>query len=207
MTATNVLEPPSMVDRVFGAAVEAQTWRNVLYLAISFPLGVFYFVLTVTGICLGVGLALIAVGIPILVFTLMLVGLFGRLERTLLRNLLQARLSDPTPAPLPAGILESLRAYLRRPETWKTVVYALVHLPFSVIAFGLVMSFIPAGAALMLTPLTYTLVPIDMFGAPVTSLDQAVLCCSIGAILMLIGLHLMNGWAMLWKRVGGALLE
>jgi hypothetical protein len=187
--------------------VEAQTWRNVLYLMVSFPLGLVYFVFTVTGICVGTGLALIAVGIPILVFTLMVVGIFGRFERFLLRELLHADVADPRPAPLPSGIVESLRAYLRRPETWKTVVYSLVHLPFSVIAFALVVSFIPAGAVLLLTPLTYTILPIDICGAPVTNLDQAVLCSSIGAILMLIGLHLMNGWAALWKRVGGTLLE
>ena len=66
MTESNVLAPPSVVDRIFGAVVEAQTWRNVLYLMVSFPLGLVYFVFTVTGICVGTGLALIAVGIPIL---------------------------------------------------------------------------------------------------------------------------------------------
>lgn len=207
MTNTQALEAPSLVDRIFGAAVDPQTWRNVLYLLVSFPLGILYFVFTVTGLSVGIGLALIAVGIPILVFTLMVVGLFGRIERGLLRGLLHAPVMTPPPAPLPSGIVESLRAYLRRPETWKNVVYSLVHFPFGVVGFSLVMAFLPAGAFLLLTPLTYTLLPIDICDARVTTLDQAVLCSSIGAIITLIGLHVMNGWAMLWKRVGGALLE
>jgi len=207
MTGINILEPPSAVDRIFGAVVEAQTWRNVLYLALAFPLGLVYFVFTVTGISVGAGLAIIAVGIPILVFTLMTVGLFGRLERMLLRGLLGARIREPRPFVAPPGILEALKAYLRRAETWKTVIYSLVHFPFGVVAFGLVMAFMPASLVLLVTPLTYTLLPVNICDIRVISLDQAVLCSSIGAILLLVGLHVMNGWAMLWKRVGGALLE
>lgn len=206
MTGTTVLEPPTAVDRIFGAVVEPQTWRNVLYLALSFPLGLFYFVFTVTGISVGVGLALIVAGIPILVFTLMVVGLFGRLERTLMRVLLHAQIREPQPFHAPAGIVASLRAYLGRAETWKAVIYSLVHLPFSTIAFGLVMAFMPAGLVLLVTPLTYTLLPVDFCDMHVTSFDQAVLCSSIGAILLLVGLHVMNGWALVWKRVGAALL-
>ena len=207
MTGTNILEPPSAVDRIFGAVVEAQTWKNVLYLFLSFPLGIVYFVMTVTGISVGAGLAVIAVGIPILVFTLMVAGLFARLERTLLRALLGAQIRPPRPFSAPPGIIASLKAYLGRAETWKAVIYSLVHLPFAVIAFTLVVSFIPAGAVLLLTPLAYTLVPFEICDLRVTTLDQAVLCSSMGAILLLIGLHLMNGWALVWKRVGGALLE
>src|SRR5579884_3740164 len=161
MTMTNVIEsPPSAVDRIFGAVVEPQTWRNVLYHAIAFPLGLFFFVVAVTGVSIGIGLALIVVGIPILVFTLMLVGFFARFERVLLRKLLGANLASPRPAPIPPGIVESLRAYLRRPETWKSLVYCLVHLPFSVVSFGLLMAFIPASLVLLVTPLTYTFLPI-----------------------------------------------
>src|SRR5579884_2518713 len=186
MTGTNILESPSVVDRIFGTVVDPQTWRNMLYLLISFPLALIYFVFTVAGVSIGIGLFLIAIGVPVLVFTLMVVGQFARFERMLLRNLLGATIRQPRPFLAAPGIAESLKAYLGRAETWKGVVYTLVHLPYAVVGFGLLVSFIPAGVVLLVTPLIYQFVPIDIFMTRVTTFDQAVLCSSLGAIVVLI---------------------
>ena len=46
-------EPQSTIDRVFGAVLQKQTYRNMAYLLLSFPLGIAYFVLLVAGLSAG----------------------------------------------------------------------------------------------------------------------------------------------------------
>lgn len=50
----------------FGVAVRGQTYLNALYLLMSFPLGIFYFVFLVTGLALGFPLIIIWIGLLIL---------------------------------------------------------------------------------------------------------------------------------------------
>src|ERR1039457_6611432 len=48
MPDTRTLAADSAIDRIFGPVIQVQTWINTLYLLISFPLGVVYFVALVT---------------------------------------------------------------------------------------------------------------------------------------------------------------
>ena len=67
----------------FTSIWKAQTWLNVLYLLISFPLGLIYFIFLVTGISLGFGLLITVFGIFILMGVLALVHLLARFEVSL----------------------------------------------------------------------------------------------------------------------------
>ena len=59
------------LSKFFGVAVRGQTYLNMLYLLLAFPLGLFYFVFLVTGLSLGVSLVIVWVGIffLLIVFT------------------------------------------------------------------------------------------------------------------------------------------
>ncbi len=50
----------------FGALANKQTYLNLAYLMLTFPLGIFYFVFIVVGLSLGLGLVVIWVGLLIL---------------------------------------------------------------------------------------------------------------------------------------------
>ena len=67
----------------FGVAVRGQSYRNLVYLALSFPLGVAYFTFLVTGLSAGTALIIFWVGIPILLLTLAGWWVMGMLERQL----------------------------------------------------------------------------------------------------------------------------
>ena len=60
-----------MATRIFGAVIEPQSYVNILYLFLVFPLGIVYFMFLVTGLSLGFGLLIIWAGIPILMLVLM----------------------------------------------------------------------------------------------------------------------------------------
>jgi hypothetical protein len=206
MTSTSVLPAQSTIDRIFGTVIDPQTWRNLLYLFISFPLGLIYFVVTVVLLSVGAGLIVILVGVPILILAFTLVRGFVVAERALLRTLLDAVVPDPAPVRRPPRLLDRMMSYLSDAQLWKGLVYVLIHFAFGVVSFALVMALIPASVSLLIAPLTYNLIPYYVLMTPITTLDQAVLCCSGGAILGLLSLHLLNLWAGLWKRVGVALL-
>jgi hypothetical protein len=206
MTSTSVMPAQSTIDRIFGTVLDPQTWRNLLYLLLSFPLGLIYFVTIVVLLSVGAGLIIILVGIPILILTFALIRAFVAGERLLLRKLLDAVVPEPAPVRRPPALVERMMSYLGDAHTWKGLVYLLVHFVFGVVSFSLVMALIPASVGLLAAPLTYSLVPLNVLMTRIDSFDQAVLCCSAGAILGLLSLHLLNLWAALWKRVGVALL-
>ena len=206
MTTTSAMPTQSTVDQIFGTVLEGRTWRNLLYLFLSFPLGLVYFVVTITLLSIGVGTIVIVAGIPILIITFTLVRAFVAGERVLLWKLLGASIPAPSPRRRPPGLIDRMMSYLGDAHLWKGLVYLLLHFAFGVASFALVMGLIPASLGLLTMPLTYQLAPMTVGLERITTLDQAVLCCSAGAILALLSLHLLNLWAALWKRVGTALL-
>ncbi|HEU5199786.1 MAG TPA: sensor domain-containing protein, partial [Ktedonobacterales bacterium] len=56
----------SWLGELFGVARQKQTYLNILYLLMSFPLGIFYFVALITGISVGMSTVIIWIGLPIL---------------------------------------------------------------------------------------------------------------------------------------------
>ena len=81
-----------------GVAADPQSYVNILYLFLSFPLGIAYFVFLVTGISLGFGLLVIWVGVPILVLVLAGSWVLCQLERVLAVRLLNEDIPpDATP--------------------------------------------------------------------------------------------------------------
>ncbi len=62
----NRLSSDFSITDFFNPIWKRQTWLNVLYHIISFPLGLVYFIFLVTGISLGFGLIILVFGIFIL---------------------------------------------------------------------------------------------------------------------------------------------
>ena len=58
----------------FGVVATSQSYLNLVFLTLSFPLGIFYFVFLVTGISLGMALSIIVIGLAILA------GLVGQIQ-------------------------------------------------------------------------------------------------------------------------------
>ena len=59
-------ETAGFLRRYFGVVAREETYLNLIYLVLAFPLGTVYFVFLVTGISVGIGTAIIWIGIPIL---------------------------------------------------------------------------------------------------------------------------------------------
>jgi Putative sensor len=199
VTAEGTFSPDSDIDRIFGAVVRPQTYRHLLFLLISFPLGILYFVTMVAGMVAGIGTAIIVIGFVILAITLLLARLFGRLERELSKALLGATFESP--APFPRG----LRAAIKDRRAWSTLIYLLVRFPLGVAGFIASVLFI-ASIPMMAAPLLYTIFPITLDNGVVATSEEALLVSLFGFVFFLIFAHVVNGLAALSRRLGEALL-
>jgi two-component system phosphate regulon sensor histidine kinase PhoR len=116
---------------------EKQSYKNMAYLFSTFFLSLFYFVLIVTGISLGIGTVIIWIGVPILLGTMWLCWQFALFERYLAIHWLGMTIAPMTVAgPRSRGWWKHFQASLNNQMTWKTLVYLLVKFPLSACCFG-----------------------------------------------------------------------
>lgn len=199
MTAAGALTPDSGVDRIFGAVLRPQMYRHWLYLLISFPLGILYFVTLMAGLWLSAGLAVIVVGFFLLAITLGIARLFGSLEREISKPLLGATF-EPLP-PRPPG----LRAALTDRYAWTTLVYLLLRFPLGIVSFVASIMFL-ASIPVMAAPLLYTVLPFAIDGSIITTSEEALLVSLFGCVFFLIWAHLINALAAVSRRLAMACL-
>ena len=207
MTDTRTLAADSAIDRIFGPVIQAQTWINMLYLLISFPLGVAYFVVLVTMLSAGVGMAVIVVGFFILWFGLMAADVLSELDRTVINTMLGAGIPPRAQAPPVSGSLhEHMLATAKRPGTIRRVIYLFLRFPLGLAGFILVMVLIPLSVVFLTAPLTYPFIPIQIGNSTVETFDQAIYLCCFGAVFTLVSVHLINSWTAMCRRFAKAML-
>jgi len=215
-----------VIDAAWRLANDRRTYLRISYLLLAFPLGMLYFVVIITGLSTGAGLAIVIVGFPILVVTLLAWLLFGRIERELAIHLLGAQIR---PTPVPDPVLRSARQRLLRtlgdPVTWKTLVYLLLEFPFGVLSFTLVVVLITVAAALILYPVEYAVANALYHQFP-TGLSTGTMwpggtidghfdpnvavgflfVSAFGVVLGIASLAVLNGTAWLWARFAELML-
>ncbi|MFC9640627.1 sensor histidine kinase [Streptomyces mirabilis] len=117
-------------------ALGRQTWKEIAHLLANLPVSIFGFVYVVTLVSTGAGLAVTAIGLPLLAGGLRGTRLLGRLERARARKLLGVRIEEPSPMPVRGtGFLPWLWSSLRDPVAWRTVLYDFIRLPWGIVTF------------------------------------------------------------------------
>lgn len=135
---------------------QLRTYSAVLYLALAFPLGLVYFVGTVVGVSVGLGLSVLLVGIPLLVVTVGFVYLAASVERVLARMLLGADVRQPAWKVTQAtGFRDRSVALVTDPAVWGSLVFVLSKLFIGTAAFTLLVVFGTVVGSLIATPLYY----------------------------------------------------
>ncbi len=202
--------PPTGTD-FFNSLWKSQTWINILYLLLSFPLGIFYFVILVTGISLGFGLLITVIGIFILMGVLILVNGFARFEIILANRLLgfQIRLR---PSENPAtGFWKKMKEKLRSPLTWKGLFYLFLKFPMGIIAFSLTVSLLAVSLSMISLPILhqFSWYDLDWQGNNfwvVDSLPETLIVAFIGIMLLFASLFVLNLLAWAYGSIAKALL-
>lgn len=188
---------------IFGVIVRGQSYLNILYLLLAFPLGILYFIFLVTGFSLGITLLIIWVGLLILPLVFAGSWVLAMFERQMAILLLNEKI-PPMSHPLPAdqGAWDHIKAHLTNLVTWKSLIYLFVKFPLGILSFTVVVFFVALAGALVTAPLTFSFFPLQMmfWGDVVWRIDtlgEALIAFVIGLVLALVSLHVMNALAWL----------
>ncbi len=201
----------------FAVVGRAQTYLNFIYLLLSFPLGLFYFVFLVTGISLGLGMIILWIGV------ILLVGMFAAWYGLAAFERLTAiwLLREQIPAMQPydqtgLSIWQRFVAALKNPVTWKGLAYLLLKLPIGVICFTVLVTLVSLSGALIAAPFYYTLnfpvFDLTLNGASYTTfwvidtLAEALILSALGVLIAIISMHIFNGMAWLSARFARVML-
>lgn len=192
----------------FEVVTAPQSYLNLLYLVLSLPLGVFYFAFLTSGLALGFGTLIIWVGVFILLAVLMASRGLTSLERSLAGTFLGTRLESHGRTPLAwEHPLRSLKVLLSDPGTWKGLLFLLLKLPLGIISFVLTVTLTALTLSLLLTPLAFTVIPVQFLAWRVSSAEAAVALLALGLLIGILSLHLLNAIASAWRALVSALLR
>ena len=205
----------------FGIVAEPQSYINILYLLLAFPLGIAYFVFLVTGISVGAGLIIIWVGVPILALVLAGSWAMCELERILAVSLLKediphtvrgrSTVTDDQDLSsverLFVGAWRRLKSHLSNRLTWTGILYLFMKFPLGISSFVMVVVLVAVTGALLAAPFYYWVDDGIDFGIwRVDAMWEALILTIIGIPLVFISLHLMNGAAFLQGRLARVML-
>jgi Putative sensor len=138
-------------------------YRALTHHLLALPLGIVYFTWLVTGISLGLGLAITLIGIPILTAVLASVRPLLAVERGLANSLLDAEVASAPLAPAAEdGWLRQAVAYWRDSTTWRGVAYLLARFPIGIATFTVAVAAYGAALTLIAAPLLAPLDGIDL---------------------------------------------
>ena len=192
---------------VLGVARRAQTYRNLLYLIASFPLGLAYSAFLITGLSMGVGTLIVWIGVPILLVMVLAWWGLGAFERELAIWWLGVEIrpmARPRTAELRIG--GRLKAHLTSQVTWTSLVYLFAKFPLGLFSFVLITMLLGFSARLLATPLPYLLDLVAGEGIDPQGVVIATAAPVLGAGLGLGTLHLANALAFVSGRFARLML-
>jgi hypothetical protein len=213
MMVDNPIQTAVRFFRVIGSG---QSYLNLIYLLVAFPLGIIYFTFLASGLSLGISLSIIWVGIPIL----LLVGAgwwaLASFERFIAIHILNEDISEMwRPSNGDSGIWARFKDYFINPGTWKSLLYLFLKFPLGIATFVILITLISLTLAFLTMPFTYKFlseIQVGVFfslGLPVWHIEgmsDALLGALIGLILWPVTLHVTNGLAWLHAKFAKVML-
>lgn len=213
-----------------------QTYRNLCYLVLMFPLGLAYCVLFSVVVPLGVSLAVVLVGVPILVLLLAVAVKLAGVERILIGSLLGVEIPSAPDEPR-RGLWNRTKRLVTDTRTWKAVAYLLSEFVYGTVVFSLLWWIVATAGSFLLAPLYYSRSPVAVFSPiptrrftldllfgwdnllvgltttfelgswRVETLPGALLVACLGVLLLLCSFPLWNALARLWGRYARIMLR
>lgn len=196
----------SIFSDIFGVALRGQTYLNAIYLLMSFPLGLIYFVFLITGISVGVPLVILWIGLAVLLGVFAVWVALIAFERKMAILLLDEDIPPMTRQDLTGKTLwQKFTATLANPVTWKGLLFLFAKLPLGLISFSVLVTLASLSVGLMAAPFFYTwahpVIDLTLNGTiwtPVWVIDtlpEALFTCVVGIATALVSMHILNGLA------------
>lgn len=223
------------VTQILRSPLQMQTYQNLLYLLLMFPLGILYFNVLTIGFLTGIPLMIIGIGIPIVLVLFVITIKLASFERWLVCALLDVDI--PTSDPDTDGtIVERVRRLVAARQTWKSIAYLFSEFVYGSLVFGILASGFATSLNFLFAPTYYTEAPVRAYEpiptSPITldllfgwdallvgltttfqlgswrieSLIGALLVSALGAILFWMILLFSNAATQLWATYARRML-
>jgi hypothetical protein len=201
----------SVLGDAVGVVAEAQTYKNLLYLFLAFPLGMAYFILLTVGLSFGLALSVVVVGLGIMLGTVVGMRFVASFERWLANTLLDTDIDDPSDVERSEGLVDTVKSYLQATSTWKGLGFVFLKFWVGIVAFVLLLVSLGFAIELLLLPLF----PDGALNITVNSTEiasyfdttgQRALAVPAGAVLFVVALNVLNAFARLNASIATSLL-
>jgi hypothetical protein len=211
-TTEEITMAPALVTERDGTRPDPPVFGSLAYLVLSLPVGIAGFVFVVTTVSVGLGTAIIWVGVPVLALAMLIWRAGARLERRRVHALLGTYIATPY-RPLPDGLSAQWRTRVRDGATWKDMAYFVLLLPIGVTEFSLMVSLWSASLWLLFLPLYFGFLPVEWYPVVwdnsfvrVDSTWEALPWAALGAILLAMTIVLTKALGTLHARYARAML-
>jgi signal transduction histidine kinase len=188
----------------------AATWRGNLYLLVSFPVGLATAIFLFTMYSVGLALAIVWVGVPILAATLVAQRWMARFERRRAAITLGEAIPASYLQPDRRGMIGWIHTALGDSATWKDMLWLILLLPaFGLAGFTLAVCGWGSGFGLLFLPAWYWSVGatgVDLGALNVNTLDEAWIGVPLGLVILTITVPLTRGLGIGLARLARALL-
>lgn len=195
------------LEKFFFVFLRGRTYLNMLYLLLSFPLGIIYFVVFITGFSVGIPLIIVWVGLLVLLGLFALWYFFVVFERKQAIWLLKENIAPINNMDFKGkNLWNKFTASIKNPVMWKGLVFLIIKFPLGIINFSVLVTALSLGLSMLTAPLYYRLfqphIDLTWTTTPmhyvfVDTLPEALFVALIGFLVLLVSLHLFNGMAYL----------
>jgi hypothetical protein len=184
---------PDVLQTYFGVLTKKETYLNVVFLLLAFPLGLIYFISLVVGFSVGISLLIIWVGFFILVLLFPAIWYAIAFERIQAIHLLK---EDIPPMAKPKGtdqrMIDKIKAFFTNPVTWKGLAYLFLKFPIGIIEFTMLVTGLSVTLGFLAAPFIFPFVEINFGLWIVDSFSEAIGLFVVGILLFPAILHFFN---------------
>jgi len=194
----------------FSVLGEKQTYLNLVYILFAFPLSVFYFTLTITGLSLSLGLLILVAGFFIFIGTLIMVQGFRWLDVQLTRVFLGTTIAIEKEESQEPGFSNFIKSLFGAGSTWKSFIYyLLIKFPLDTIIWSVTIAFIAVTLDLLLAPVFYNefWYNDDFANFLVRFFGDVYVLPFLGIIWGMISLHVIRGLAWVCREINQVFLS
>ncbi len=190
------------LGRFFGVFGDSRAWTSLFYALLALGTGIVYFTVTVTGLALSAGLAILVIGVPFFLLFIGLTRVLALAEGRLVEALLGQRMPRRPPYPgkgLPFST--RIKEMLVDRRTWTTLLYFGLMLPLGVVYFTVAVTGLAISVGLILAPLAGWLTEtggLHIDGVyTVPEPWAALVAIPLGILLLTLAMHLFRGIGLL----------
>jgi len=144
------------LGRFFAVGSDPRAYAALFYMVLSLATGIVYFVFTVVGVSLSLGLAILVIGVPVAIIFLGTARVLSLVEGRLVEVMLGERMPR---RPIYAQRSEPWRARVwamfTDPRTWTTLLYFVLKLPLGIVYFTLAITGTVTALACITAPLAH----------------------------------------------------